>query len=259
MPTKRLLPYLNLLGVIVTIAINLLADALPINNLSTAEISNSFQVLFVPAGYVFAIWGVIYIGLIAFGIYQVLPAQPDNPRLARIGWLFLLSCAANCVWIFLWHYQQFALTGLMTALLLVSLIAIYLRLGIGRAGASAAERWCVDAPFSLYVGWASVATIANITVVLNTWGWPATGPAAVAWTVALLVIGVALAAAMRWLRLDAVYGGVIVWAFIGIAVKQAATPAVAVTAGVGAALVAVLLIALSLPSLRPIPPAGRAA
>ncbi len=258
MPT-RLLPLLNLLAVVVTIAINLLADIIPINNISTAAVSDAFQVYFVPAGYVFAIWGLIYVGLVAYGIYQALPAQRANPRLDRIGWLFIVSCVANCAWIFCWHYQLFPLTGLLILLLLGSLLAIYLRLGIGQTKVSTAERLYVDAPFSLYLGWASVATIANLSDLLTTWGWSGTGPAAVTWTLTLLVIGVALALAMRYLRFDAVFGGVIVWAFIGIAVKQAATPTVALAAWVGAGLVAVALVVLALPRLRPIPPAGRAA
>jgi hypothetical protein len=253
----KLRPILNLLAVFVTIAINTLADALPINGQGTGAISDQFQVYFVPAGYVFAIWGLIYLGLLAFGIYQALPAQRANPRLARIGWLFVLSCVANCAWIFLWHYELFTLTGLVIVLLLACLLAIYVRLDIGRQRVSTAERWCVDAVFSLYLGWVSVATIANLSDVLNTWGVAGAGPAAVAWTVALLAVGVGLAVALRWLRRDAVFGGVIVWAFIGIALKQTGTPTVALSAWIGAALVAAALLVLSLPGLRPIPPAGR--
>jgi translocator protein len=255
MTTRTVRPLLNLLAVIVTIAINTLANVLPINGLNTGEISDRFQVYFVPAGYVFSIWGLIYLGLLAFAIYQVLPAQRDNPRLARIGWLFILSCVANCVWIILWHYLQFTLTGLVIVLLLASLIGIYVRLGIGHTRPSTAERWCVDAPFSLYLGWVSVATIANLTDVLNTWGVAGTGPAAAAWAIALLAIGVALAVAMAYLRRDVIYGGVVVWAFIGIALKQAATPSVALAAWAGAAVVAVALVVLSLPRQRAAQPA----
>lgn len=259
MSLRAVRPILNLLAVFVTIFINFLANALPFNNLSTGEVSDRFQVYFVPAGYVFAIWGLIYLGLVAFGLYQALPAQRGNPRLERIGWLFIVSCIANCAWLVCWHYLLFPLTAVFILLLLAALLGIYLRLDIGRAKVSTAERLCVEAPFSLYLGWASVATIANLSDVLTTVGVDGTGAAAVAWTVALLAVGVALALAMRYLRFDAVFGGVIVWAFIGIAVKQAATPTVALAAWVGAGLVAVALVVLALPSLRPIPPARRAA
>jgi len=259
MSVRTVRPILNLLAAIVTIFINFLANALPFNNITTGAVSDRFQVFFVPAGYVFAIWGLIYLGLVAFGLYQVLPAQRGNARLERIGWLFIVSCFANCVWIFCWHYLLFPLTAVFILLLLGSLLGIYLRLGIGQVNVSPAERWLVDAPFSLYLGWGSVATIANLSDVLTTWGWNGTDAAAVVWTVALLAVGAGLALAMRYLRFDAVFGGVIVWAFIGIAVKQAATPTVALAAWVGAGLVAVALVVLALPGLRPIPPARRAA
>ncbi|MGC8827818.1 MAG: tryptophan-rich sensory protein, partial [Anaerolineae bacterium] len=92
-------------AVLVTIIVNALANILPLNGITTGEISDQFQVYFVPAGYVFSIWGLIYLGLVAFAIYQVLPAQRSNPRLRSMSWPFLVSCAANIAWLFLWHYQ----------------------------------------------------------------------------------------------------------------------------------------------------------
>ena len=93
--------------VLVTIIINILADALPINGLNTGKISDNFHVLFVPAGYVFAIWGLIYIGLLTYAAYQALPAQKDNPRMQATGWWVVLGGLANSMWIFLWHYELF--------------------------------------------------------------------------------------------------------------------------------------------------------
>lgn len=94
---------INLIGVIVALTVNGLANALPLNGKLTGQISDSFAVYFVPAGYVFAIWGIIYIGLLAFGIYQALPSQRTNPRLRSLGYWFALSCLANSVWIFFWQ------------------------------------------------------------------------------------------------------------------------------------------------------------
>lgn len=85
----------NVFALLATIVVNGLANALPLNGLSTGEISDRFEVYFVPAGYVFSIWGLIYLALVAFAIYQALPAQRENPRLRRVGYLFVLSCAAN--------------------------------------------------------------------------------------------------------------------------------------------------------------------
>jgi benzodiazapine receptor len=232
----------NVLAVLVTIAINGLANALPLNGLTTGEISDRFQVYFVPAGYVFSIWGLIYLALVAFAVYQALPAQRENPRLRRIGTLFALSCLANVAWLFLWHYEVFPLTLVAMVALLLSLIAIYLRLEIGRAHVSAAEKWLAHVPFSIYLGWVTVATIANVTSVLDYANWDGWGISPEAWTVIMLVAGTGIAAAVGFTRGDVVYMLVIVWAFVGIAVKHAGTPVVAIAAWVTAAVVAVMLV-----------------
>src|SRR3990172_10942580 len=112
---------------IATIVVNGLANALPINGQNTGEISDRFDVYFVPAGYVFSIWGLIYLGLIVFAFYQALPVQQDNPRLNRISSLFALSCLANISWLFLWHYEQFPLTLIAMFSLFALLIGIYRR------------------------------------------------------------------------------------------------------------------------------------
>jgi benzodiazapine receptor len=240
----------NVLAVVATIAINGLANALPLNGQTTGEISDRFQVYFVPAGYVFSIWGLIYLALVAFAIYQALPAQRDNPRLRRIGALFALSCLANVAWLFLWHYEVFALTPVAMVALLLSLIAIYLRLEIGRAHVSAAEKWLAHVPFSIYLGWVTVATIANVTSVLDYAKWDGWGISPEAWTVIMLVAGTAIAAAVGFTRADVAYMLVIVWAFAGIAVKHTGTPVVATAAWVTAAVVAAAIIAVIARSVR---------
>src|SRR5512132_4367381 len=103
----------NILSVLLALLVNILASALPLNGQNTGEISDRFQVYFVPAGYVFAIWGVIYIGWIAFTIYQLLPSQKDNARLRRLGYAFALSNLFNAAWLFCWHYNQFGLSVLV--------------------------------------------------------------------------------------------------------------------------------------------------
>ena len=233
---------LNLLALLAVIVINGLANALPLNGLTTGEISDRFQVYFVPAGYVFSIWGLIYVGLIAFAVYQALPAQRDNPRLRSIGYLFALSCVANIAWLFLWHYEIFPLTLVAMLALLLLLIAIYLRLGIGRAQVPAEEKWLVHVPFSIYLGWITVATIANVTSLLDYLNWNGWGISPEAWTVIMLVAGVAIASAVSLTRGDVAYMLVVVWAFAGIAVKHASTPVVATAAWVTTALAALMLV-----------------
>jgi benzodiazapine receptor len=232
----------NLLATVVTITINGLANALPINGQTTGEISDRFRVYFVPAGYVFSIWGLIYLTLTAFAIYQALSAQRENPHLRRIGYLFALSCVANSAWIFLWHYEFFVLTLVAMFGLLLSLIAMYLRLDIGRARVSTTEKWLVHIPFSIYLGWITVATIANVTAVLYHLNWDGWGISPEVWAVIMLVVGTGIASAVSISRGDIAYALVIVWAFVGIAVKHAATPIVAITAGLTALIVALTLL-----------------
>jgi hypothetical protein len=234
--------WVNVLAVIAVIVINGLANALPLNGLTTGEISDRFQVYFVPAGYVFSIWGLIYVALVAFAVYQALPAQRDNPRLRGIGYLFTLSCVANIAWIFLWHYEVFPLTLVAMLALLLLLIAIYLRLDIGRGRVPTAEKWLVHVPFSIYLGWITVATIANVTSLLDYLNWNGWGISPEAWTVIMLIAGVGIASAVSLTRGDVAYMLVIVWAFAGIAVKHAGTPVVAIAAWVTTALAGLMLV-----------------
>jgi len=238
---KRLLPVINVVAMIIALSVNGLANALPLNGKNTGVISDQFRVYFVPAGYVFAIWGVIYIGWIAFAVYQALPAQRNNPRLARIGWLFAANCVANAAWLFTWHYELFPLSVVVMLSLLALLIAIYLRLGIGRAQVSKIEKWTVDVPFSIYLGWISVATIANITDLLYYWRWDGLGIAPQVWAVIMLVVASVLALVVALTRGDVAYLLVFAWSFAGIAVKQASVPLVANAAWVLLALIVLMI------------------
>ena len=238
---KRFLPLMNLLATVVALTVNVLASTLPLNGKNTGAISDQFKVFFVPAGYVFAIWGVIYIGWLAFSIYQLLPAQRSNPRLQRIGWLYALSGLLNAGWLFTWHYELFPLSVVVMLALLVTLIAIYLRLDNGRVQVSTVEKWCVNIPFSVYLGWISVATIANITDLLYYWRWDGFGIAPEMWAVIMLLVATVLALTMALTRGDVAYLSVFVWSFVGIAVKQSATPLVANTAWAMMVLVALMI------------------
>jgi hypothetical protein len=227
--------------ILATIVINILADALPINGLGTGTISDSFHVYFVPAGYVFAIWGLIYIGLIAYAVNQALPSQKDNPRLQATGWWVVLGGIANSAWIFLWHYLQFVGTLVAMLILLVTLIAVYLHLGINRFKVSRGETWAVRVPFSIYLGWITVATIANITDVLDYLKWNRFGISEVTWMVIVLGAVVLISALMNFLRKDLAYTLVILWALAGIAGKFPAAGVVTVAVWVAFGLVALTL------------------
>lgn len=239
---------LNLVALFATLIVNWLANALPLNNRTTGEISDQFPVLFTPAGYVFSIWGLIYLLLLGFAVYQALPSQRDNPRLERTAYWFVLSNIFNSVWIFLWHYEQFLLTLAAMLGLLVSLIVIYQRLEIGLKQVDRLEKYLVNLPFSIYLGWISVATIANFSTTLYDLGWNGFGIAPEIWTVIMLLVATGLGFIMLLRRRDFAYALVLAWAFIGITARQNDTPLVAVTAAVTAL---ILLIALLFLFLRP--------
>lgn len=234
---------LIVVATISTLIVNGLANALPINNLSTGDISDRFNVLFVPAGYVFSIWGVIYLGLIGYTVYQALPAQRANPVLRAIGPFYLLSALANIGWIFLWHYEQFALTLPVMLVLLASLITIYRRLD-APARLTAGERWLTRLPFTVYLGWITVATVANATSLLDYLQWNGWGLGAQAWFGIMLAIATVIGAGFAWLRREVAYVAVLVWAFVGIAAKHGDLPFV-VNASYGAALLLAGLVAVA--------------
>ena len=232
----------NALSVLIALTVNILASALPLNGQNTGEISDRFQVYFVPAGYVFAIWGVIYIGWIAFVLYQFRTTQKDSPRLRRLGYLFALSGIFNALWLVCWHYNAFGWSVLVMLILLSLLIASYLKLDVGRVAVPPAEKWSVDVPFSIYLGWITVATVANVTDLLYLVNWNGFGIAPQVWAVIMLVVAGFIGLLMTLYRKDSGYVFVLVWSFVGIAVKQSAVPLVANSAWVASALMLVLAL-----------------
>jgi hypothetical protein len=236
---------------LVTIVINILANALPINGLNTGQISDTFKVYFVPAGYVFSIWGIIYIGLIAYTVYQALPAQRENPRLQATGWWVVLGGLANCAWIFLWQYEHFVWTVAAMLILLASLLVVYLRLGIGQTKVSTGETWAVRIPFSIYLGWITVATVADISDVLWFVKWTQFGLSAATWMVIILGAVLIIAGLMNFLRRDVAYALVILWALAGIAAKFPQAGIVTIATWVTFGLVATSLVAAFLVKKNP--------
>lgn len=232
-----------ILSILVTIAVNSLANILPLNGVNTGQISDRFQVYFTPAGYVFSIWGLIYIGLITFAVFQALPSQRENPRLRATGWWIVLGGIANSIWIFLWHYEVFPLTIIAMLVLLLTLIITYLRLGVNRVKVSRSEKLAAHLPFSIYLGWITVATVANITSLLDYLKWDGLGVSPVTWMWIILGAVLVIALLMNFTRRVVGYALVILWAVAGIALKHAATVGVAAPAWIVFALVAISLIA----------------
>jgi hypothetical protein len=137
---------------------------------TTGEISDQFPILFVPAGYVFIIWGLIYLVLIGFIVYSLMSKGLKNEAIDAIAWGFVASNLFNAAWIFLWHYQQFALTLIPIFGLLISLIMVYVRLQVVNKTRAWLEKLLVAVLFSIYMGWATVAVVANVSQFLYTIG-----------------------------------------------------------------------------------------
>ena len=212
---------LNAVTLVATLVMNWLANALPLNGRTTGQISDAFPTnVFTPASYVFAIWGVIYLGLIAFVAYQLTPAGRRSPAVGRVAGWFALSNVANALWIVFWHYEIFPATMAAMLVLLVSLCAIVARLRAPRNAASAGERWLVYLPFSVYLGWISIASIANASIFLIDLGWDGGPLSPPIWGLLLLAVATGLGAWMVLRRGDLAYAAVLVWAFAGIAIKQ---------------------------------------
>jgi hypothetical protein len=218
------LSILNLLGFLGTVVVNALADILPINNKTTGALSDQYPNLFVPAGLTFAIWGVIYVLLAIFVIYQLVPSVRRDAQkiefVQRIGPLFLVSSLANIGWIFAWHYQIVPLSLVLMLILLGCLIAIYLRLNIGKSQATRSEKYFVHLPFSVYLGWITIATIANVTALLVDINWNTWGLGEQFWAVAVIIVGIAIALSILFTRKDIYYCLVVDWALLGILLKR---------------------------------------
>lgn len=246
---KRILQAGNVLAVIFTILINALAVILPLNGKTTQELSDNLPNLFVPAGITFSIWSIIYILWIVFALYQVRDFFKKNevkmPFLEQITFLFILSSVANSAWIFLWHYEYVGLSLLMMIALLVSLLLIYQRLDIGRSTVPMKEKLCVHVPMSVYLGWITVATIANVSAFLVSVNWDGFGIESLIWTVVIIAVGTLLTSLMLALRKDVAFSLVVLWAFFGIWMKRMAQPNTSTDVNVATAVSIALVLILA--------------
>jgi len=217
----------NIVALVIVVLMNALATGLPLNGITTGEVSARYESLFTPAGYAFSIWGLIYISLFAYVIYQARPVRRQNVKLAKISKPWQLSCAFNVLWVFLWHFEFLVLSLLAMLGILLCLVKIYRELGIAAAPASDGRKTFVHVPFSIYTGWICVATIANVSAVQVGTGWHELLLDEQAWTLLKLGVAGAIAATLICRRRDIAATLVIAWAAWAIGVKQAAVPAVA--------------------------------
>lgn len=221
------------------IAFNILAVTLPLGGRDTGEVSDIFSNLFTPAGFTFSIWSVIYVGLTAFTLYQFLPSQADKPVVQRVAVLFMISCLLNLSWLLAWHYLWIGTSVVLMVLLLLTLILLYTHVTRRDSQRTPAYRFMVALPFRIYLGWISVATIANISAYLTSTGWDGSPLGETGWTLIVIAVTVVLGLLSLWTQRDLFYTAVLIWGLTGVAAGQAQETAILV----GAIIAALLLLA----------------
>lgn len=264
MNPDRVRQALVLASFVFAIVVNAAANLVPFNGQTTGEISDRFNVFVIPAGYVFSIWSLIYLGQLAFVLHTLRPSRLADPLLRRLGLLPVVVALLNGVWIFFWHWEIYPATLIVMVALLATLIALYRRADFERTARpgghqlASAERWFVQLPFSIYLGWISVATITNVAVVGQWADVPTFGLAPELIAAAVLLVGLAIAAIVLLRTADVAYGAVIVWAYVGIVVNELDTAAVALAAG-ASVVVVVLLIGAAVVGRLPLDSVAKAA
>ena len=216
---------LNALGLILVITVNALANILPINGLNTGQISGFYPNYFVPAGFTFGIWGIIYVLLIGFVVisFAIAFGKPEDSLirlLQRISFPFQITCLLNAGWIIAWHYLQLGLSLVIMIALLVFLSKIFLRIKSQQPPSSKAFAFWIHQPFFVYLGWISVATIANFTALFVGIGWQGGMMSPALWSIIMIFIALVLGCFFVLRYKTHALSIVLVWAFFGIYSKQ---------------------------------------
>lgn len=218
---RQLFRWGNLIFFAAMIIVNLLANSIPINGNTTGDVSLKYNNLFTPAPYTFSIWGVIYLFMGFFAIYNAI-MSPENGNVASmrsdIGPLFIVSCMFNIAWIFTWHYEKLGWSVLCIIGLLLTLIIINIRFMI-QPQITLPVRLSVYG-FNIYVGWICAATIANISVYLTKENWNGFGISPQIWTIIILFAVGAIGLAFVFIGNRFMATLAILWAVIGIFVKH---------------------------------------
>ncbi len=234
----------TLSAIVATLTVNVLSNLFPAGGLNIGAISNTILagVQITPANYAFAIWGLIYLGLIAYGVYQLFPPQRHNSNFRQASRYLIIACLAQIAWVYLFTSRQFWLSVAAMLVILVSLILGYLQLNTGKELVSQQRKWLANIPFSIYLAWISVATIVNVASALYISNWNGGGINPEAWTAIMLVIGGVIGAIVAKQRNDIAFTLVYVWAYVAIAVRQWENPLIWVTALVVAIALVILLV-----------------
>ena len=236
---------------------NYLSNAGFFGGKTNADISNKYHTLVTPAGYAFAIWGLIFLGLLAFAVYQALPAQRTNPRFRAIGWWVVLNAFCNAIWSPLFNNERIGLALMIILVMLASLAVIEQNLlarphtpilpvdpdaTLPEWAASPVETWLARIPFSIYFGWLTVATIVNVAVYLKATDFDLLDLSESMWAIAVLIVGLAIGAIVFNRFRSVAYILVFAWAYVAISVEQSAYSQVRLVAVIGAIIVVGLAV-----------------
>lgn len=251
----KALSILNLLALSIHIFLSYATQFKLVNVTDVGEISNQYASLFTPAGFTFAIWGLIYLLLISFCIYHIIQAfvktesHQANRDTVKTGTWFIINNLGAAGWLLVWTNNQISISALLILLQLVSLIVIHLRLGIHDVKEKTASKIFTQLPLSIYLGWITIATIANISIYLFSVQWDGfgLGYSAITWTRIIIAVAVVITMLVVLLRNNVAYGLVVIWALYGIISKlqqtDAASYAVLIqTAWIASGIVAVVCL-----------------
>lgn len=251
MLSDKLRQFLVVFTVVSVLVMNYLSQSLPFGGQTNGQVSDKYHTDFTPAGFAFSIWGLIYLGLTAFAVYQALPSQRTNPRFRAVGPLVILNGLLNCLWLPTFQNEYFLPSVLIILSMLFTAFGINLGLRLHKplepelahhrvSDVPAAEKWIARAPFGLYFGWLTVASIANVSVWLTAIGWDGWGLDTQLWAQLLIVIGLFIGL-FTFNRLRSFsYLIVFVWAFSAIAVEQQGNGSVSLVAGAAAVVAAIV-------------------
>ena len=220
MITNRVRSVVNILCFGLVLLTNYLATALPINGVTQKELSAEYQIFLTPAGYVFSIWGLIYLGLTVYITVQALPKWLDDARIRGLDLPFLVSSVCNALWLVVWHYRYLLVSVLLMLGLLISLIWAYIQLDKNRSISKSSSMWFIDRTFSVYLGWVGMATILNLTIWFDHLGWTGSPLAGATWGAIMLGVACSLYLYLSFTQRDAAIIGVLSWASLGIAMNN---------------------------------------
>lgn len=240
---KKIYQIVNAVVLVVTIVINYLSNTGIFNGETMATISAKYQNLFTPAGYAFSIWGLIYLGLFGFVVYfgPLLKLTREKEEvILKVGWWFLVSCLANCLWVITWLYDYTSVTIFLMLLLFVSLLRIIQNTRAISFQSNLKNLFFLKLPFHLYAGWISVALIADVAAYLTKIRWDGFGLSATLWTIIMFVVALIIHLIMIWQRRMPVFGLVSAWALIAIAVANKGTNSIIYAAAIVIAIIVLL-------------------